>query len=307
MTIAIAHVGKNAGRDGRRRQSETRLGRRQRDPVGEKGFAYVVDDRGRLIAHPDFSLVLRDTDLSHLPQVATALADAAFRRNVRSVGRFGGNRDLARRRAGTDRLCDRAEDALGGIRRAAARRGAGVAYRSLARSLALLGLGLLLAAVSGVALARRMAARIRLLQAGAERLGAGDLAQRLDIRTGDEIEALAGSFNRMAGSLQESYETLEAKVEARTKDLNELLAQQTATADVLKVISRSAFDLEAVLDTLSHSAVRLSGAAEGVICARDGDTLRLRAGTGQTKRRRPVPGSRSSGRAEYSHRPRPAI
>ena len=44
-----------------------------------------------------------------------------------------------------------------------------------------------------------MAAPIRLLQTGAEKLGAGDLAQRLDIRTGDEIEALAGSFNRMAG------------------------------------------------------------------------------------------------------------
>ena len=89
-------------------------------------------------------------------------------------------------------------------------------YGSLLRTLALLGLGLALAVVSGVFLARRMVLPIRLLQVGAEKLGAGDLSQRLDIRTGDEIEALAGSFNRMAGSLQESYETLETKVEART-------------------------------------------------------------------------------------------
>src|SRR4030081_3615786 len=41
--------------------------------VGERGQAYVVDGRGRLIAHPDISLVLRDTDLSQLPQVLAAL------------------------------------------------------------------------------------------------------------------------------------------------------------------------------------------------------------------------------------------
>ena len=38
--------------------------------IGQSGYAYVVDGRGRLIAHPDISLVLRDTNLSKLPQVA---------------------------------------------------------------------------------------------------------------------------------------------------------------------------------------------------------------------------------------------
>ncbi len=67
------------------------------------------------------------------------------------------------------------------------------------------------------------------------------------------------------------------EVEAKTADLSESLQQQTATADVLKVISRSAFDLQTVLETLTRSAVELSGAMRGAIFLRDGDLFRFRA------------------------------
>jgi signal transduction histidine kinase len=83
---------------------------------------------------------------------------------------------------------------------------------------------------------------IRALQTGAAEIGTGNFDQRIEVRTGDELEMLAEQFNQMAGHLRESYAQLEGKVEARTRELADAMGQ-------LEIASRHK---SAFLASMSH-------------------------------------------------------
>jgi signal transduction histidine kinase len=234
--------------------------------IGRAGQAYVVDAKGQLIAHPDISLVLQKTDLSGLAQVRAAGAAGGEAQAV-TIARDVGGRQVLTASAPVAPLGwsvfveQPLNEAFAPL------------YASIYRTVLLILLGVGLATVASLFLARRMVTPIHALEAGAARIGAGALDQRIDVRTGDELEGLAGQFNQMAERLRESYATLEQKVKDRTRELSEALEQQTATAEVLRVISGSPTDLEPVYRAILSNVTRLCEANIAALFLYDGERL----------------------------------
>ncbi len=229
--------------------------------VGRMGHAYVIDARGQLIAHPDVSLVLQRSDLSGLAQVQEARAvrkalDADEARVMIARGLDGGQVLAAHA----------AINPLGWLMFVEQPLAEAFAplQAALLRGAVILVIGLGLAVLASVVLARRMVAPIRMLQEGAARIGAGELGHRIELHTGDEIQALGDEFNRAAAKLQESYAGLEQKVQVRTAELTQSIAELRALGEVGTAVS-SSLDLQTVLSTIVTHAVQLSSADAGTI------------------------------------------
>ena len=269
--------------------------------VGEHGRAYVVDSAGRLIAHPDISLVLRNTDMSRLAQVRGARAGSASEA-VQEADDIGGHKVLTAY-APVNPLGwfvfveTPIEEAYAPL------------YRSILRTGYVLLGALALAFIAGMFLAGRMVVPIQALRAGAARIGSGDLGQRITIKSGDEVEALANQFNDMAGKLQESYADLEKKVEQRTHELSESLEQQTAISEILRVISNSPSDVLPVLNSVAEHAARICEAKYADIFIVENAALKIAASFGDLGRpshtEPPLPLDRStiSGRSVVDMQP----
>ena len=242
--------------------------------VGERGHAYVVGPGGRLIAHPDISLVLRNTDMSKLAQVQAAYAGKAGTdleslegtKNIQDQEVLTASAPIAP--LGWTMFVELpVEEAYASL------------YAALQRLAVVLAAALLFAVLAGIFLARRMVGPIQALRAGAERIGGGDFAQHISIKTGDELEGLANQFNDMGARLQESYADLENRVEQRTAELSESLERQTATADILKVIASSPDNVQPVFQAIAERSNRLvNGLSTTVLSIVDG-TVQLSAFT----------------------------
>ena len=192
----------------------------RRAQIGTAGYAYAVDTDGQVIAHTtNISLVLADTNLGALPQVHAALASAATTHGVVTNGRDPQGTEVLSAFESVDPpgwrvfVEEPLSEAFAPIQAA------------IWRTVVLLIVFLLVAIATSVLLARNLVRPIESIQVAAAKIGAGALDQRIDIRSRDELGALAEEFNQMAARLEASYVGLEQQVQERTRDLARALGK----------------------------------------------------------------------------------
>ena len=215
MTIAMAIGPEQAGITVVQINLEFLLDGIHRTKIGKAGYSYVVDAAGQLIAHPDLSLVMKNTNLSRLPQVR------ASREGLKTL-------DQALDLQGQPMLAAWSDIPQLGwtvfVEQPKAEAFASL-NTSLQRTGILLLIGLLVSVLISMILVRKIVIPIHALKEGAMRIGAGigtgagQLGQRIEVKTGDELEELGEQFNRMAAQLHEAYQNLEQKIERRTSEV----------------------------------------------------------------------------------------
>jgi class 3 adenylate cyclase len=183
--------------------------------IGDTGHALIVDDSGRLIAHPDISLVLRSgagsDDFNRLKSVVSAANGSAVA-TIDDKGKPVVALSVHAANVGWTVIAQQPVlEAFESIR------------ASLWRSLILIAIGTVFAAVLAYWLACRMWGPIRQLEDGVERIGMGQFDHRITIKSRDELGQLAIRFNQMAEELAASQQKSE-----RINRLKQFLAPQVA-------------------------------------------------------------------------------
>ena len=211
MSIVMPHSGLNAGSTVARINLKSLPTFLDTGQIGSDYEAYLVGPMGRLLAHSNRERRL-GTSLDELPQVRAAMKQEG---EPATFGLDPDGRSVLTASAVVPRLNwhvfveQPRSTALQPV------------YRVLNRTALLAAMGVLLAIIAGIWLARQMVVPIRALQVGAQQLEASEFGHRIEVRSGDEISDLADHFNRMAEQLRESYTRLEQKVEERTRALEQ--------------------------------------------------------------------------------------
>lgn len=212
--------------------------------VGEKGFAYVVDRRGRLIAFKDVSRVLKEENLASLEKVSEFIRGAKESNKVYTRGILGTN-------AVSDYATLNKPDWAVVVELPVTEAYAGVIYQAQFTILFAV-LIIILGAVLGVYLSRIIAKPIINLRNAAEKISKGKFNTRASIKSNNEIGELASDFNHMAeeiqtrnrklseglGRMQSLVESVKLGVIMIDLSLNVILANSAANKMLGKPISQ---------------------------------------------------------------------
>ena len=194
--------------------------------VGASGIGFVVDETGRLIAHPDESLVLRQSRLT--------ASEAAF------SPREGLN--IATNVSGKP-VVIASQRIIGPPWRVLVEQPVSEAlvpvYSALWSTGALVLAAVVSSLIAGLIVAERLVRPLSQLRDGASRIAAGDLATQLIVTSKDEIGQVANGFNQMARSLADANAYLEAKVADRTAALRDTTRQVQQQAQELSTLNQA--------------------------------------------------------------------
>ena len=245
--------------------------------VGQRGYAFIVDGSGTLVAYRDLTKSAPpDLMMAYLPVVTDAIAAGIESGTTRVY-------DTSLAWPAEPTLAYYTPFAVGDSRWYV------IVEQPLAEALAqvnnfiLAGLGLLLASVAsiifmGVYISRRVTVPIAKLRQGAAELAAGDLAQRITgVQTGDELEFLATEFNEMARKLQDARGNL-AEVVRERESQYETAQRRVKEMSTLLQAGRAitSLDLESVLGHLARESAGTVGADRCAIYVADDAHRQLR-------------------------------
>lgn len=265
LTMSIARAGEDAGVTVAEVNLKLIWGVISSIKIGESGYAYVVDREGRLIAHPNISLVLQNPDFRRLPYIDASLKQATEGNDA--IGSATVQTNFSGERVMTMHVVVPTLGWLVFVELPMSEALTPI-YLSGLRSFLVLLAGLVLATLAAMFMVRHMVGPIRMLQAGAARIGAGDLDSQITVRTGDELEALGDQFNTMAAQLREYNAGLERTVQERTQDLARSIRELQALSDVVRAVN-STLDLHELLTKIVTHAIELANADAGAIFRHD--------------------------------------
>jgi len=208
--------------------------------VGESGYAYLVDAKGRVIYHPYSALMgARVTEAEPVRLALEGSSGAVLTEDLSGERVISGFAPVSGTGWGLI-IEDKWDSVIGTVR----------GYNSLLIGLLAAG-GVLSVVLVGLATGRILRP-IRDLTTGAQRIAGGDFDHAITADTGDEIQVLAEQFSSMAGALKESYTNLEQKVEERTRAERRRAEQLRAINEVGRRIS-SILSLDELLPYVVHS------------------------------------------------------
>jgi HAMP domain-containing protein len=237
--------------------------------VGKAGYAYLVTGGGELIAHPDLSMVLQKRRLLETEQLKAVSKSISNKTAPTALMAHNLHGKKVYTSFTLMQTLDWAVFAEQPIEEIDAPLYAS-AFRTSGAFLPALGVALL----ATLLVRRWVVLPLETLRQGVERMRKGDLTARLKIKTGDEIEALADEFNRMAAHVSEAYTVLERKVDERTQALtlaNEKL--EVASEQKSRFLANVNHELRTPLSSIIGYARLLRRATDGQISSLQRENL----------------------------------